>query len=80
MDLGVYRRSLEAYVEEALEHSDGTAANISAYLWSKKVGGWLTRHRAEKQKALEEARKAFDEHRHWPVEIILSHLGIERKP
>lgn len=79
MDLGIYRRALEAYVKEALDNCDGSAAGISEYLWSKKVGGRLTRHRLEKLKALDEARKAFDEHHHWPVEIILSHLGVEVK-
>jgi len=79
MDLGAYRRYLEAYVLEAVEQSNGTTAQISEILWSKKVGGWLTRQRLEKQKALDEARKAFDDHRHWPVEIILSHLGIQHK-
>jgi hypothetical protein len=42
-----------------------------------KVSGFLVRNRAEKQKALEDARNAFDSHRHWPVEIVLSHLGIK---
>jgi hypothetical protein len=79
MDLGAYQRYLESYVKEAVERSDGTTARISEILWSMKVGGFLTRQRAEKQKAIDEARKAFDDHRHWPVEIILSHLGIQRK-
>lgn len=78
MDIGVYRRYLTEYVLEALDNSDGTTTRVSEYLWGKKVGGLLTRHRLEKQKALEEARRAFDQYRHWPVEIILSHLGIEK--
>jgi len=76
MDLKAYRHYLEQFVREALEKSDSTNAGISSYLWEKKVSGLLVRHRQEKQKALNEARKAFDEHRHWPVEIVLSHLGI----
>ena len=76
MDLGLYQQYLKEYVLEALKNSDGTTARAAEYLWGKKVGG-LTPHRLEKRKALAEARRAFDEYRHWPVEIILSHLGIK---
>jgi len=78
MDLSAYQRYLKEYVLEAVQNSDGTTAKISEYLWSKSVGGLLTRQKPEKQKALTEARRAFDEYRHWPVDIILSHLGISR--
>lgn len=77
MDLGLYQHFLEDYVKEALERSDGTASGISGYLWQKSVSGMLVAHKKEKQKALDEARRAFDEHRHWPVEITLSHLGLK---
>lgn len=79
MDLGLYRRYLEEYVAEALENSDGTPSGVSEYLRSIKTAGRFTRHREEKNLALEEVRKAFDDHRHWPVSIIISHLGIENK-
>lgn len=79
MSLGLYRRFLEEYVTEAIRHSSGTNASVSEYLWSQQAGGLFTRHKAEKQKALNEARRAFDEYRHWPLEIILSHLGIEHQ-
>ncbi len=79
MDLRVYRHYLELFVREAVENSDGTNPSVSNYLWEKKVTGLWVRHRLEKQKALNEARKAFDEHRHWPMEIVLSHLGITTK-
>jgi hypothetical protein len=36
----------------------------------------LVMHREEKQRALADARQAFDEHRHWPLEIVLRHLGV----
>ena len=78
MDLSAYHRYLEQFVIEAVQNSDGTNKSVSDYLWSKSVKGFLTRHRNEKQKALDEARKAFDEHRHWPVKIVLSYLGIKR--
>jgi len=78
MDLIVYRHYLEKFVREAVENSDGTNPGISNYLHEKKISGFFVRHRSEKQKALNEARQAFVEHRHWPVEIVLSHLGIAR--
>ncbi len=77
MDIGAYRSILEQYVREALANSDGTASGIAQYLSSIKPPGRFTTHRLEKQTALKEAIKAFGEHRHWPVNIILSHLGVE---
>lgn len=77
MDIGAYRRSLERFVLDALKYSDGTHSGISNYLWGIKVSGWLVRYRTEKQRALEDARRAFDDHRNWPVEIVLAHLGIK---
>jgi hypothetical protein len=77
MDIGAYRRILEQYVREAIKNSDGTASGIAQYLNSITPPGRFTSHRLEKQTALREAIKAFDDHRHWPVNIILSHLGVE---
>ena len=79
MDLGVYWQYLEQLVKEAVENSDRSNDGISNYLWSKKKPGRLTRNRVEKTKALDEARRAFGEHRHWPLEVVLSHLGINSK-
>ena len=79
MDIGLYRRYLNEYIREALLNSDGTNAGMSGYLWEKQVGGWLVTHKTERQRALADARRAFDEHRHWPVEIVLSHLGVDLK-
>jgi hypothetical protein len=39
----------------------------------------LVRDKEEKQRALQEAIKAFQGHRHWPLDIIFSHLGVEIK-
>jgi hypothetical protein len=77
MDIGQYRRYLKQYIREAVENSDGSNAGISGYLWEKQVGGLLITHKAEKLRALADARRAFDEHRHWPVDIVLSHLGVD---
>lgn len=78
LNIGIYRQCLQEIVQEAITQSDGSNAGISEYLWSVKVSGWFTRNKTEKRKALEEARKAFDEHRHWPLEIVISHLGLDR--
>jgi len=80
MDRGLFRRYLQQYIKEALENSDGSTAGISRYLWEKTVGsGLFTRHKKEKNEALAEARKAFDEHRHWPVDIVITQLGMDPK-
>lgn len=79
MDIGLYRLYVEEYVKEALQNSDGTNAGASEYLLSIKPAGRLTKHREEKNRALAEVRKAFDEHRHWPLQMILIYLGIENK-
>jgi len=79
MDLGLYRRYLEEYLKEALQNSNGTNAGIGEYLWSKKPAGRFSTHREEKNAALTEIRKAFDDHRHWPLSIVLTYLGIEKK-
>jgi hypothetical protein len=77
MKIDVYRNYLKELVKEALENSDRSVSGISQYLWDKKITGLFVRNREEKQRALEEARKAFDEHRHWPLAIIISHLGLD---
>jgi hypothetical protein len=77
LDIGAYRRYLTEFVKEAIQNSDGTNSGISNYLHEKKIKGLLVRHRVEQQRALEDAQKAFDEHHYWPVEIVISHLGVE---
>jgi hypothetical protein len=77
MDIGFYRQYLAKLVKEALENSNGTPASVIEYLETKKISGLFVRHRKEKEKALKEVMRAFDEHRHWPMDIIISHLGIE---
>jgi hypothetical protein len=79
MNVILYRRYLQQYVSEALENSDRTNAGIAGYLGEKTVSGLLIQHREEKKRALADAKQAFDEHRHWPVEIVISHLGIDLK-
>jgi hypothetical protein len=76
VDIGVYRQALEKYVSEALQNSDGTHSGISSYLWNIKLSRF-TLNRYEKQRALEDARRAFDDHRQWPIDVILSHIGLK---
>jgi hypothetical protein len=76
MDISLYRRYLNEYVNEAINNSDGSAAGIAEYLHTFEVKGLLTRNKTVKRRALNDAIKAFDEHRHWPLDIILSHLGV----
>ena len=77
MDHTLYRRYLKEYVAQATQASDGSVRSIAEHLGTIHVGGLLTLHKEEKRRALADAKRAFDEHRHWPLEIILSHLGLE---
>jgi hypothetical protein len=77
MDHVLYHRYLEEYVRQAIQASDGSVRSVAEELGMIRVGRLLTFHKEEKQRALADARRAFDEHRHWPLEIILSHLGVE---
>ena len=79
LDVKFYRKYLQEYVQEAIKNGNRTNSEISQYLWEKKISGILVRHRTEKQQALTDARKAFDEHQHWPLDIVISHLGIDPK-
>lgn len=77
LDMERYRGFLRAYLHEAMLHSDGTVRGISEYLETVRLGGWFVRFRRERLRALEDARRACDEHRHWPLEVLLAHLGVE---
>jgi hypothetical protein len=77
MDIGLYRQYKQEYVSQAIQDSDGSIAMIRENLASVQIGRFLVRHKEEKKRALGDALQAFDEHKHWPLEIILSHLGVE---
>jgi hypothetical protein len=79
MDIGLYQRYLDEYVQEAIDRSNASKEGILNYLRNKQGPGFLSRHKNEKKQALEDAKRAFEEHRHWPVEITLSHLGVTVK-
>ncbi len=76
MDHKLYLEYLNQYVREAAAQSDGSVRGIAELLHARSVSGLLVRHREEKKRALHDAQQAFDEHRHWPLEIILGHLGV----
>ena len=57
MNIGVYRKFLNELMQDALENTDGSTAEISRYLWDRKISGILIRHRKEKERALEDAKK-----------------------
>jgi hypothetical protein len=77
MDRERYQQFLKQYITEAIQQSDGSTRGIAEHLSTIQVKGVLVMHREEKRRALADARQAFDEHRHWPVEIVLKHLGVE---
>jgi hypothetical protein len=76
MDRERYQQYMKQYVAEAIQKSDGSTRGIAEHLSMIQVKGPLVLHREEKRRALADARQAFDEHRHWPVEIVLKHLGV----
>ena len=76
MDLVHYQQYLKQYINEAIQQSDGSNHGIAEHLSTIQVKGPVVLHREEKRRALADARQAFDEHRHWPLEIVLRHLGV----
>ncbi len=77
MNVELYRRFLQDYVRSAIANSSGTNTGIYEYLASIRIGKYFVQHKEEKERALADARRAFEEHRHWPLQIVLSHLGID---
>ena len=76
MNIQLYQQYLQQYVAEAVRESDGSVRGAAEQLSMIQVKGLLVTHKEEKRRALADARTAFDEHRHWPLEIILKHLGV----
>ena len=76
MDRTRYQQYLTQYITAAIRESDGSSRGIAEYLATLQVKGRFVVHREERQRALADAQEAFDEHRHWPLEITLRHLGV----
>ena len=66
-------------MREAFENSDGSKAGVLDYLRGKEIRGLFVKHKEEKTRALYDIKPAFEEHRHWPLQIVVSHLGIDLK-
>jgi hypothetical protein len=77
MDQKLYRQFLREYLKDAFHKSDGSNAGMSNYLMQQIEPGRLSRHRDERIRALNEVQRVFSEHRHWPVEMIFTYLGIK---
>jgi hypothetical protein len=80
MDFTIYRKYLVQFVKEAIQNSNGTNAGIAESLQERTIGKapWV-RNKEEQRRALADACKAFEEHRHWPLDLVLSHLGIDKE-
>ena len=76
MDIRAYRKYMDELIREAYESSDGSYAQIVDFLRNKHIPRFFTSNRKEKERALKDALAAFEDHRHWPVDIILSQLGV----
>ncbi|MCI0476284.1 MAG: hypothetical protein L0Y55_08555 [Anaerolineales bacterium] len=77
MDQKVYRQFLREFLRDASQKSDGSNAGMASYLMQQIQPGRLARHRDEKIRALNDLNRAFSEHRHWPVDMIFTYLGIK---
>ena len=77
MDQKMYRQCLREYLRDALQKSDGSNAGMSNYLMQQIEPGRFARNREEKIRALNEVQRVFSEHRHWPVDMIFTYLGIK---
>ena len=77
MDHKLYFQFMHEYLKEALASGHDKPVDIARYLDEIPLPGRFARNKEERIRALLAVRQAFTEHRHWPVEIILSHLGID---
>ena len=77
MDYKLYNQYMHEYLKAALVEGHNKPAEIAQYLEQIALPGRFARNKEERIRALREVRQAFNEHRHWPLGIILSHLGID---
>ncbi len=77
MDHKIYQKYMLELLQEAITNSDGKPTGIGNYLAEIPLPGRFARNREEKLRALAELKQAFNEHRHWPLDIILSQLGVD---
>ncbi len=79
MDHKRYHQFLRDYLQEAIANTNRTTPAVMLYLTEIPAPGRFARNRAERVKAIATLREAFDEHRHWPLDIAISHLGFDPK-
>ena len=77
MDHKLYNHYMHEYLKAAMASGHSKPVEIAKYLDEISFPGRFARNKEERIRALREVRQAFNEHRHWPLEIILSHLGID---
>ncbi len=76
MDHTLYHKLKRQYLKEALLNSDKTPGSIHRALTEIAPPGRFSFNKEEKLRALKDLREAFEEHRHWPLDIVLSYIGI----
>jgi len=76
MDYKLFSKYMHEYLKEAMASGHNNPTEIASYLEEIPLPGRFARNKVERVRALREVRQAFNEHRHWPLDIILSHLGI----
>ena len=77
MDHKIYRQYMRSYIEAAIRNGYAKPTEIARYLDEIPWPGRFARHKEERTRALLDVRQAFSEHRHWPLDIILSHMGLD---
>ena len=77
MDHDLFRKYLEIYTKEALEQSGDDVPGAADHLEKMKKAGILVKGRAEKNAALERARKVFSSSRERSLFIVLKSLGLD---
>jgi len=79
MDHLLYQKYRLQYLREAYLNSDKSCSSIYRALTEIAPPGRFSFHKEEKLRALRDLREAFEGHRHWPLDIALSQLGIDLK-
>ncbi len=77
MDHAKYEKFRRQYLQQALDATNRTPSEIYRALTEIPRPGRFAFDKEEKLRGLHDLQQAFEDRRHWPLDIILSHLGIE---
>ena len=77
MDHNLFQKYLELFTLEALETAGDDVSDAADHLEKMKKAGFLVKHRAEKNAALDRARKVFSSSRERSLYIVLKSLGLD---